>query len=150
MLVRKRSGRQLVDNKNTHGLSCFVWQVALLKDEGDTSFSSTRLDQIANKVYQGYFLKYSFKVGAGGRPEVLVVVTQFCDKKGKKTRFEKPLAVRSRLRPEAPAPSAVAFTVAGNVGCLVSDRVILSGPSHPERTKPSRGPSYLEAPLEIS
>ena len=27
------------------------------------------------------------------------------------------------------------FTVAGNVGCLVSDRVILSGPSHPERAQ---------------
>jgi len=25
--------------------------------------------------------------------------------------------------------------VAGNVGCLVSDRVILSGPSHPERAQ---------------
>ena len=29
------------------------------------------------------------------------------------------------------------FTVTGNVGCLVSDRVILSGPSDPERTQDS-------------
>ena len=42
------------------------------------------------------------------------------------------------------------FTVARNLGCLVSDRVILSGPSYPDRTEPSRGPSCPDAPLEIS
>ena len=31
--------------------------------------------------------------------------------------------------------SADYITVAENVGCLVSDRVILSGPSHPERAQ---------------
>ena len=49
------------------------------------------------------------------------------------------------------------YSVGGQRGMtgLVSDRVILgygilSGPSHPERAEPSRGPSYLDAPLEIS
>ena len=46
--------------------------------------------------------------------------------------------------------SADYITVAENVGCLVSDRVILSGPSHPEGTEPSRGPSCPDAPFEIS
>ena len=46
--------------------------------------------------------------------------------------------------------SADYFTVAGNVGCLVSDRVILSVPSHPERTEPPRRPSCPDVPLKIS
>ena len=58
-----------------------------------------------NKLIPSLFFKYSFKVGAGGpgagrRGDIVL------RQKGKKhVRFEKPLAVRSRLRP---GPSAVA------------------------------------------